>query len=115
MTITPQAPGLTAAFVLPEGVVPARTNLPGVIVRGRWRAAYIGVPADGVTWRAAFKSGLESRLAATQAVIWSSRVPGGGGWQSLPAWLPQEHVVWDVNLGWILSPPAVIAPAAAQR
>ena len=115
MTITPQAPGLTAAFVLPEGVVPSRTNFPGAIVRGRWRAAYIGVPADGVTWRASFKSGLESRLAATQAVILSSRFPGGGGWQSLPAWLPQEHVVWDVNVAWILSPAAVIAPPQPSR
>lgn len=115
MTITPRAPGLTAAFVLPEGVVPARTNFPGAIVRGRWRAAYIGVPADGVTWRASFKAGLESRLPATQAVISSSRFPGGGGWQSLPPWLPQEHVVWDVSLAWIVSPAAVIAPPPPSR
>ena len=115
MTIVPQSLGLTATFVLPEGVVPSRTNLPGAVVRGRWRAAYIAVPADGVTWRASFKSGLESRLTTTQAVILSSRVPGGGGWQSLPAWLPQEHVVWDVNVAWILSPAAVIAPAAPQH
>ena len=115
MTIVPQSPGLTAAFVLPEGVVPSRTNLPGVVVRGRWRAAYVAVPADGVTWRASFKSGLESRLTATQAVILSSRVPGGGGWQSLPAWLPQEHAVWDVSVAWILSPAAAIAPAVPQQ
>ena len=98
MTIVPQSPGLTAAFVLPEGVravahQPARAS----------SSAAAGArptspcPPDGVTWRASFKTGLESRLPATQAVIWSSRVPGGGGWQSLPAWLPQEHVVWDVN------------------
>src|SRR5205085_3408361 len=85
ITIAPQAPGLTAAFVLPEGVVPSRSNLPGVVVRGQWRAVYIGVPAEGVTWRASFKAGLESRLTTAQAVILSARVPGGGGWQSLPA------------------------------
>jgi hypothetical protein len=113
MTITPQAPGLTAAFVLPEGVQPSRSSLPGIVVRGHWRAAYINVPPDGLTWRASFKTGLESRLPATQAVIWSARIPGGGGWQSLPAWLPQEHVVWDVNAAWVLAPPAVIAPPAA--
>jgi peptidase M28-like protein len=115
MTIVPQAPGLTAAFVLPEGVAPSRSNLPGTVVRGRWRAVYIAVPADGVTWRASFKTGVESRLPATQAVIWSARVPGGSGWQSLPAWLPQEHAVWDVNVAWILAPPAVIAPVAPLR
>jgi hypothetical protein len=112
MTITPRVPGLTASFVLPEGLQPARSNLPGAVARGRWRAVFIAVPADGVTWRASFKTGLESRLPATQAVILSPRFPGGSGWQSLPAWLPQEHVVWDVNLAWILAPPAVIAPAS---
>jgi hypothetical protein len=115
MTITPQAPGLTAAFVLPEGLRPSRSSLPGAVVRGRWRAVFIAVPADGVTWRASFKTGVESRLPATQAVIWSTRFPGGNGWQSLPAWLPQEHAVWDVNVAWVLSPPAVIAPAAPVR
>ena len=115
MTIMPQAPGLTATFVLPEGLQPSRTNLPGVVVRGRWRAAYISVPAEGVTWRASFKTGSESRLPATHAVIWSTRFPGGSGWQSLPAWLPQEHVVWDVSLNWVLAPAAVIAPGAPPR
>jgi len=115
MTITPQAPGLTAAFVLPEGVQPSRSNLPGIVVRGRWRAAFIAVPAEGITWRASFRSGVESRLSSTQAVISSTRFPGGSGWQSLPAWLPQEHVVWDVNLAWILAPPAVIAPVSPLR
>ena len=113
MTITPGAPGLTAAFVLPAGLQPSRSNLPGTVVRGRWRAAYIGIPAEGVTWRASFKPGLESRLTSTQAVIWSTRFPGGTGWQSLPAWLPQEHAVWDMNLAWILTPPVVITPAVS--
>jgi Peptidase family M28 len=113
MTIVPQAPGLTAAFVLPEGLQPSRSSLPGLVVRGRWRAAYVAVPADGVTWRASFKSGIEAKLPSTQAVIWSARFPGGAGWQSLPAWLPQEQVVWDVNLAWILAPPVVITPPAA--
>jgi peptidase M28-like protein len=115
MTITPHAPGLTAGFVLPEGVQPSRSTLPGTVVRGRWRAAYIGVPAEGVTWRASFKTGLDARLAATQAVVTSNRFPGGSGWQSLPAWLPQEHAVWDVTVAWILAPPAVIAPVAPLR
>lgn len=115
MTVTPQARGLTAAFVLPEGVQPSRSNLPGILVRGRWRAAYIGVPPEGVTWRASFRNGFESQLPATQAVVSSPRFPGGSGWQSLPAWLPQEHAVWDVSLTWVLAPPTVIPPVAPLR
>jgi hypothetical protein len=115
MTIVPQTPGLRAIFVLPEGLQPARTNFPGIVSRGRWRAVYVAVPAEGVTWRASFKRGAETKLPSTLAMIWSSRFPGGGGWQSLPAWLPQEHAVWHIDLAWILAPPAVIAPAPALR
>jgi hypothetical protein len=113
MTIVPKAPGLSAAFVLPEGVTPSRSNLPGVVSSRRWRATYVGVPADGVTWQAAFKSGVESTLPATVALIASSRFPGGTGWQSLPSWLPQEHAVWHVDVLWALPPPSVIAPVQA--
>lgn len=115
MTIVPAGPGLTAAFTLPEGVVPSRSSLPGVVTRGRWRAVYLGVPADGITWRASFKTGVETRLPLTRGVIWSSRFPGGTGWQSLPAWLPQERVVWDMDIAWILAPPAVIPPVPPLR
>lgn len=115
MTIVPAGPGLTAAFTLPEGVAPSRSSLPGIVTRGRWRAVYFGVPAAGITWRASFKSGVESRLPLTRGVIWSSRFPGGTGWQSLPAWLPQERVVWNMDLAWILAPPAVIPPVPPLR
>ena len=76
---------------------------------------FVAVPAEGVTWRASFKTGAEMRLPSTKAVITSSRFPGGSGWQSLPPWLPQEHAVWDVHLAWVLAPPAVVVPAAAPR
>jgi hypothetical protein len=114
MTITPQAPGLTAIFTLPEGVVPQRSSFPG-IVRGRWRAVYMGVPQSGVTWRASFKPGIESKLPSTLAAVVSSRYPGGTGWQGLPSWLPQEHAVWDLDLAWILRTPSVIPPVPPIR
>ena len=101
-------------FTLPEGVVPQRSSFPG-IVRGRWRAVYMGVPQTGVTWQASFKTGAESQLPSTLAAVVSSRYPGGNGWQSLPSWLPQEHVVWDLDLAWILRTPPVIPPVPAIR
>ena len=115
MTIVPREPGLTALFVLPEGIAPARSNFPGIVVRGRWRALYAGVPAEGVTWRAAFKAGLESRLPDTRGVAISPRFPGGGGWQSLPAWLPQQTTVWDMDLLWILPGARPIVPVPPLR
>jgi hypothetical protein len=115
MTIVPREPGLTALFVLPEGITPARSNLPGVVTRGRWRLGYIGVPPEGVTWRASFKPGLEPRLADTRGVVVSPRFPGGGGWQSLPAWLPQQNTVWDLDVAWILPASAPIPPVPPLR
>ncbi|HTI40035.1 MAG TPA: M28 family peptidase [Vicinamibacterales bacterium] len=113
MTVVPKQPGLTVLFALPEGVRPARTNLPGAVASGQWRAIYVALPAEGVTWRAAFGAGLEGRLDQVRAAVTSARFPGGDGWQSLPAWLPQEHAVWQARVRWIL--PRPIAPVPALR
>lgn len=115
MTIVPQAASLAASFVLPPGIEPARSNLPGVISHGRWQATFVSIPAEGITWRASFPRGKESLLPATRAKVVSSRYPGGEGWQSLPAWLPQEHAVWSMTVTWILEPPAAIAPVPPLR
>jgi hypothetical protein len=115
MTIVPQAASLAASFVLPPGVEPARSNLPGVVSRGRWQATFASIPAEGITWRASFPRGREALLSSTRATIVSARYPGGEGWQSLPPWLPQEHAVWNMTVTWILEPPQTIAPVPPLR
>lgn len=114
LTIVPQAPGLSVALVLPDGVRPARSSLPGIVAGRTWRAAYVNVPMDGLIWQASFKPGDEARLKSTQAVVLSSRFPGGSGWQSLPSWLPQEHAVWHLDVLWVLKVPAPL-PAVDQQ
>jgi hypothetical protein len=113
MTVVPREPGLTVTFVLPEGVKPARTNLPGAVVSGRWRAIFVAPPAEGVTWRAAFGPGVDAKLASAQAAVTSARFPGGAGWQSLPVWLPQEHAVWEFRARWVLE--HAVAPVPPLR
>lgn len=113
MTVLPRQPGLVLLFVLPDGVKPARSNLPGAVVAGRWRAIYVAAPAEGVTWRASFAGGPDPGVASAQAVVVSPRFPGGEGWQSLPGWLPQEHAVWQMRVRWILEHP--IAPVPPLR
>ncbi|HTL44948.1 MAG TPA: M28 family peptidase [Vicinamibacterales bacterium] len=113
MTVVPKEPGLTVQFVLPEGMTPARSNLPGAIASGRWRAVFVAVPPEGVTWRASFSGRQDPRLANAQAAVTSARFPGGSGWQSLPAWLPQEHAVWQMRVRWLLEHP--IAPVPPLR
>ena len=96
--------------------MPSRSNLPGS--RGA-RPLARGLHRRAGRRRDVARVVQDRRRVAScrrpQAVISSSRFPGGSGWQSLPAWLPQEHAVWDVNLDWALAPPAVIAPVAPLR
>jgi hypothetical protein len=114
MTIVPQAAGLSAVFVLPRGLQPARSNLPGVVVNQQWQATFVAIPPEGITWRASFPKGKETMLGDTRAIVLSRRYPGGSGWQSLPSWLPQEHAVWSLRVAWALSP-GLVAPVASLR
>ena len=86
---------------------PARSNLPGDDRRrAAGSATFVAVPPEGVTWRASFADGADARLTrcAARAVVVGDRCPGGAGWQSLPAWLPQDHAVWSVTAAWALAP-----------
>ncbi|HEY2434109.1 MAG TPA: M28 family peptidase [Vicinamibacterales bacterium] len=102
VTVVPREPGLSVAFLAPEHVTPARSNLPGIVTGGRWRALYVAIPVDGVTWQASFKAGTEGALPSATAILLSTRLPGGTGWQSLPAWLPQQNAVWHAEAMWAL-------------
>jgi hypothetical protein len=104
-------PGLAIAFVLPEGVIPARSTLPGVPRLGRWTATYIAPPRDGVLWRASFLKVPPERLHEVRLAVTDFGFPGGGGWQRLPAWLPQEHAVWTATATWVV---AVRAPGTLE-
>jgi hypothetical protein len=117
LSVVPQQPGLTIGFVMPEGMTPARSNLPGLPRQGRWTASYVAAPADGVRLRASFARLEPARLRETRITVTSRRLPGGDGWQSLPAWLPQERSVWTASATWIVDPFAdrPIAPVPPLR
>ena len=50
VTAVPAAPGLAISFVLPAGLEPARSSLPGVQRLGRWTAIFVAPPAEGIVW-----------------------------------------------------------------
>jgi hypothetical protein len=114
LSVVPTEPGVTVTFVLPEGVTPARSSLPGIVRNGRWMATYIAVPTDGIAWNASFRKGAEQALPDIRVAISSSRLPGGSGWQRLPGWLPQDAAVWSANATWVI-PAQVIAPVPPLR
>jgi hypothetical protein len=112
VTVVPQEPGIVVVFAAPPDITPARSNLPGVVRLRRWRATYVAPRPEGVVWRASFAQAQAAALADTRVVVVTGRFPGGGGWQQLPAWLPQDRTVWTASAMWILTPPAEPAPAA---
>ena len=116
LTIVPREPGLRVSFVLPADIVPARSTLPGVVRLGRWTAAYLAVPVDGLVWEASFRAAPPA-LQETRVAVTSTRFPGGSGWQGLPAWLPQERAVWSANATWVIpaTQGAPIAPVPPLR
>jgi hypothetical protein len=106
ISVIPNEPALAVSFVLPSGLAPARSNLPGVMRRGRWTATFVAVPAEGVAWQASFSKASEAQTNAVRVVVTSSGLPGAPGWQRLPPWLPQDHAVWNAWFTWILDPSA---------
>lgn len=104
VSVVPAEPGLMVAFLLPPGVTPARASLPGVERGGRWSAAFIAPPPEGIVFRASFAGVTEEALRALQILVTSRGFPNGTGWQRLPPWLPQERSVWSGAAAWQLLP-----------
>jgi Peptidase family M28 len=115
LTVVPDTPGLAVTFVLPAGIQPARSNLPGVMRLDRWTATYFAVPPDGIVFRATFVSTSAAALKGFRVVVSTQGSARGEGW-TLPAWLPQERVAWTAEANWILDPFALpIAPVPPLR
>lgn len=117
IALMPQSSSLSISVVLPPGIVPARSNLPGVLRAGRWTATFVAPPAEGIAWQASFAAATPAQLAGVRVAVTSSGVPGGTGWQRLPAWMPQERMVWTAWATWVLDPsvPPPLEPVPPLR
>jgi hypothetical protein len=117
LTATPQEPTVTLSIVLPAGVTPARSNLPGVSRGGRWTATFVGVPPEGLAWHASFANTTDATLRGVRLGVTVSGLPGGEGWQRLPAWLPQDATAWSAWTSWVIDPSAAapLAPVPPLR
>ena len=116
VTVVPSEPSVMVTFLMPPGVRPARASLPGIERAGRWSATFIAPPPEGVVFRASFHDGAAEALRATQVLVTSRGFPNGTGWQRMPAWLPQERMVWSGSAAWQLLPGEdIIAPVPPLR
>ena len=112
VSVVPQEPGLHVRFVLPPGLTPLRTSLPGVAHGGRWIATFVAPPAEGIAWEAVLPAEAAGRTGEVLVAVTSSRFPGGAGWQRLPPWLPQDLAVWSGAATWVLATPPTLVPPA---
>ena len=101
-TVIPKHAGLAVSFVLPAGVTPARSTIPGAMRLGQWTAAFVAPPPEGIAWRASFGLADPARLHDIRIVVTESG-------PSLPAWLPQDRTVWTAAFTWVV-PAAAAAP-----
>jgi hypothetical protein len=120
VSVTPQRPGLSATLHLPPGVVPVRAVPTGIQPQDRWRATYLAIPPEGMTFRARIPSAATPSLATTVVVVGSWLLPGADARRMLP-WLPQDRADWTTYAQWVVTPetaaevpveatPAVTAP-----
>ena len=102
ISVVPHEGGLWVSFLLPAGVAPARSSLPGAQRLGRWTATFVAPPAEGIAWEASFRGVTADQLRDTRVLVTVAGLPGGTGWQRLPGWLPQETAVWSAAATWVL-------------
>jgi hypothetical protein len=115
VTVIPRHPGLAIAFVLPDGLEPARSNFPGVARLGRWTSTYVAPTPEGLVFRASFGPLDAGRLRDFRIVASALGPADGSGWQP-PPWLPQSRTAWTSEASWVVAPFAPpIAPVPPLR
>ncbi len=115
VTVMPHHPGLAVSFVLPEGLAPARSNLPGILRFDRWTATYRAPTPEGLVFRASFGRIDAGRLRELRVVATALGPADGSGWQP-PHWLPQSRTAWTAEASWVVAPFALpIAPVPPLR
>jgi hypothetical protein len=115
VAVVPRLPGIAVSFVLPTGLEPARSNIPGILRGGRWTATYLAPPPDGVLFRAGFKPLAAGALIGLRIVATATSSPGGEGWTA-PPWLPASRTAWTAEASWIVAPfDLPIAPVPPLR
>lgn len=91
VTVTASDPSAFVTLMLPPGVKPVRSNLPGTIsgATNRWRSTFVAPPPDGVLWRVVLPAGSGARLGEAGVLVQSAG--------ARPAWMPVTRTAWTVR------------------
>jgi len=103
--VVPSRPLFTVALVLPPGIIPTESSLPGSVSRGRWRMALAASQSTEVQFRFTVSRAQRASLNAVRVVATTTGLPGGSGWQGLPVWLPAKSDTWFARSTFIVPIP----------
>lgn len=97
ITAVPAVDALRIRLELPSGTVPVRSNWPGRVRGGRWSAAYVAVPAEGITFRVTLPAQRAGRGCEGQMLMRRLRPvdPASG---LAPSWLQRPGVAWHFSV-----------------
>jgi hypothetical protein len=109
ITITPREADSTLLVLLPAGVRPVRSSLPGVMRHGTWRASYVAAPGP-LQVTLTLPPGQAGRLGDVRAGLIVRSLPGGLGPYGLPPWLGRQRTAWHA-VSLYLRPVRWLAPA----
>lgn len=97
VTVVPIVEALQVRLELPEGLVPLRSNWHGQVRGSRWSAAYVAVPAEGITFHLVLPADRAGRACDGQMLLRRLRPvdPASG---RVPHWLDRPGIAWDFGV-----------------
>ena len=107
--LVPLEPGLIVSFVLPPGILPLGSNLPGRVGRGdRWAATFVSPPSGGLDFRAFLDPASAEAAAGAIVIVTSPRLPDAGGGAGGPAWLTTDRTAWRTRSVYVWRPEVTV-------
>jgi hypothetical protein len=93
---------VTARIVLPPGVTPVASSLPGAVNHDRWIATALALPPGTDDVQMTFDGTQPAALQATVVLILVPSVPVGSQNGAMPSWPPSGPATWQQRSMFIL-------------
>ena len=91
VTVKTENPSAFVTLLLPSGIKPVRSNLPGIIssANNRWRSTFVAPPPDGVLWRLVLPADIATRLGEAGVLVQTA--------DHRPEWLTRTRAAWSIR------------------
>ena len=91
LTVKTENPSAFVTLLLPSGIKPVRSNLPGIMsaAGSRWRSTFVAPAPDGVLWRLVLPEDALSRMGEARVLVQTA--------DHRPEWLTRTRAAWSVR------------------